>query len=200
MGKKKSNASDSRFEMTMKTHSKSLRKALETGILDRQAEKLSFFLEVTGKCFISSSCSGGIVLLQQFSEKKGDSFFCRKWHRAASFDEAWSAIAACKKGELWFKQEPFILHLCVKDKKNALKLLEAKYNAGIRRERIISAKDGLWVIELLGSHGIAFPVKNGSEVLIGKKGFKEILETANRKLGLNFTALERLERELEKVF
>lgn len=200
MKKNTAKITETRFEMIKKRHYKTLEKAIEQGLLDPKIKSIALNLQKKGNCFTSSSCSGRIVLLQQKTEKKGDSYFYRKWHRPVSLTEAWTAIKTLKKNILWFKQEPFILHLCVKNKENAEKVLLAKNKAGIKRGGIITIKPGLWLIELTGTQTISFPVKKNKKLLIQKKGFAEILRTANKKLEKNFEQLKKLGRELQKKF
>jgi len=70
----------------------------------------------------TSSCSGRIVLLQfDLKERKKTSEFYKKWHRKVEHAEVEMAICTYnKKQMLWFKVEPFILHVATKDMETVL--------------------------------------------------------------------------------
>ncbi|MDO8627119.1 MAG: hypothetical protein Q7K42_01510, partial [Candidatus Diapherotrites archaeon] len=130
-----------RFEMVKKRHKQTLLKA----ILDKKVDEelIPFLLAMAEKqlYFTSSSCAGRIILLGfQGEEKKGNSFFHRKWHRQITFPELMEGILAFNSGSLWFKQESFILHIGCANLKDAEKILELMHSAGVKRGGIIVTK------------------------------------------------------------
>lgn len=143
----------------------------------------------------SSSCSGRIVLLG-IKEGKKDAVFYRKWHRKVTIKEVDSAIRKYKgKKELWFRCEPFILHLFARDSGSAKRFLAACKKAGIKRGGISSLHPRIF-IEVIGTHGFALPAYDG-RALVDREYLKYVVSIANRKMELNSIQLRRLHGEIK---
>lgn len=184
-----------RFEMVKQRHQKTFENAVEIGKADEKLIPLCKYIAGTENYFTSSSCSGRILLLGLGKgERKENSSFCGKWHGKVSFSEVKEALEEHISLEIWFKQEPFILHIGAQNIEGAKKILSAMYKAGIKRGGIIVAKEGKYLVELQGTQEMALPVKKGSEILVEDGYLKKIIETANKKLEKNDAALKRLER------
>ena len=185
-----------RFEMVKERHTQTLQTALKQKKVDPQAIGLGLFLEKTKNYFTSSTCSGRIVLLKvNKQETKQDSAFIAKWHATTTIEKIWKALSEKTPGEIWFKQEPFILHIGCMDFENAKKLLAIAKECGIKRAGINSAKEGKFMLELIGTQNIAFPVKKGATILFEKKQLKYIVKRANEKLEKNYAQLEKFEKK-----
>jgi len=188
-----------RFAMVKAMHKKSLEKAIEEGKADRQMIPLCRFVAKSKNFFTSSSCAGRIILLQlPKDENKREASFHRKWHQAVKEKELWQGIEAETVGELWFKLDPFILHIGADSLQNANKILACMKKAGIKRGGIMVAKPGKFLIEMQGTQGMAFPVKKDGNVLIDKDYMKYVLARANEKLGKNYALLKKLEKAFRK--
>jgi len=197
MGKDTSvkNSKKNRFSMVKERHKKTFEKAVKEGKADKQMHSVCKFVSGTKNFFTSSSCAGRIILLQlPKGENKKDASFHRKWHCVVREKELWKGIEADSLGELWFKLDPFILHIGAKDLGNARKILACMKKAGVKRGGIIVAKEGKFLVEMQGSQSIAFPVKKGSKVLVGKEFMGYVLRRANKKLEKNYALLKRLEK------
>lgn len=181
--------------MVKAMHRKSLEKAVCEKKADAQMVPLCRFVSRTRHFFTSSSCAGRIILLQlpKDENKKGAGFH-RKWHRKVKEKELWEGIEEETKGELWFKLDPFILHIGSNSLENANAVLSAMKKAGVKRGGIIVAKPGKFLIEMQGTQGMSFPVKKGENVLVEKRFMKQVLEKANQKLAKNYAMLKRLEK------
>jgi len=144
----------------------------------------------------SSSCSGRIVLLE-IKEGKGDAFFYRKWHRKVTAKEVNDAIGKYEgRKELWFRCEPFILHLFAMDLESAKTFLAACKNAGIKRGGISSLHPRVFM-EVIGTHGFALPIYDG-RALVNRDYIDYVVSMANRKMELNSAQLGRLHKEIKK--
>jgi len=194
------NVDKMRFRMVKERHSKSLGDALNEGKVDEQLQALCKYLEKTKNYFTSSGCAGRILLLgiPEGGTKK-EAYFHEKWHREVNFSEIWSGIGRKSEGELWFKMEPFILHIGCADLKGGKKILSMMKNIGIKRGGIMVAKEGKFIVELTGTQQISLPVKNGDGILVEKEYLKYLIDSANRKLGKNYSQLKILEKECRKV-
>jgi len=184
-----------RFSMVKERHKKTFEKAVKEGKADKQMHSLCRFVSLSKEFFTSSSCAGRIILLQlPKNENKREASFHRKWHRKVGEKEIWEGIEAETKGELWFKLDPFILHIGAAKLEGARKILECMKKAGVKRGGIIVAKPGKFLVEMQGTQAIAFPVKRGKKALVGKEFLEYILDRANEKLGQNYEMLKRLEK------
>ena len=169
--------------------------AVGEGKADEKMLSLCNYINSTGDFFTSSGCAGRIMLLGLYGKgTKEESYFHRKWHRAVKFAELWDGLEAKSNGTLWFKMEPFIIHIGTCDIGNANLLLDVMRNAGVKRGGIIVAKKGKCIAEFVGTQSISLPVKKGAKILIEGKYMKQILDEANSKLKKNYELLKRLEK------
>ena len=174
--------------------------ALDAGAVDPPIVPLLEIINENPDYVTTSSCSGRIVLLATGkSEKKGESFFYRKWHRPVIADEVWTAIMNFSgKMRLWFKVDPFILHVSARNVAAAELLVRTARIAGVKIAGIISVDKHRAVVELRGIDTMALPVWDG-RILISREYGEYIVREANRKITRNIGRLERLARELETV-
>ncbi|MFH1587411.1 MAG: hypothetical protein ABID38_06135 [Candidatus Diapherotrites archaeon] len=191
---------DMRFSMVKVRHRESFEKALGEGKVDKQLQGLCKFIAKTRDYFTSSGCAGRILLLgiPEGGGKK-ETYFHEKWHRKVSFNEIWKGIEKQSKGELWFKMEPFILHIGCKGLKDSKKILSLMKSIGIKRGGIMVAKEGKFIVEFTGTQQIALPVKKGGKILIDREYMGFLLDEGNRKLAKNYLQLKTLEKECKKV-
>ena len=194
-GKRKAKIiAENRFSMVKKMHKNSFEKAAAEKKADGQMLSLCGFIAKTRHFFTSSSCAGRIILLQlPKDENKQQASFHRKWHMAVSEQELWEGIKAKSRGELWFKLDPFILHIGANSMANANRILAGMKKAGVKRGGIIVAKPGKYLIEMQGTQSIAMPVKKGKKILASEQLMHYILQRANKKLEKNYAHLKRLE-------
>ena len=185
-----------RFGMVKNRNMKRFKQAVEKHEVDEAMVPLCEFVNSRKHFFTSSSCSGRIILLKVSGKTKRDASFHRKWHRTVSFEEVWQGIEKARAKELWFKMEPFIIHIGTDSLKRACKLLDIKNKAGVKRGGIIVAKPGKFLLELVGTEAIALPVKLGGKIIVSKRFLKEVVKKANEKLEANFLRLKKFEEIL----
>lgn len=185
------------FEITQKHHRETFSRAVREQKADPKIIPLCRFINQQPDFFSASSCSGRIVLLELDShEKKRESAFFFKKHARVRTDEIYKRLRQKSRQTLWFKQEPFILHLGTDSLSNANRLLLCCRRAGIKRAGIMVAKTGKFVLEIIGTHGFSVPVKEKNTMLITKPFLNKLVNHANKKLGANFKRLQKLEHEL----
>jgi tRNA wybutosine-synthesizing protein 3 len=193
-------AGGGRFAMVKARHTETFEKAACGGKADRQAISLCRFVAKTKNYFTSSSCAGRIILLElPKGGSKKDANFHRKWHCSTSFGKVKKALAENTRGVLWFKLDPFILHIGAKNIGGAAKILSAMKKAGVKRGGIIVAKEGKFLIELQGTESMALPVKKDSKMLVDESYLRFIVAEANRKLARNYKRLKKLEQEFRRA-
>ncbi|VVB74295.1 tRNA(Phe) 7-((3-amino-3-carboxypropyl)-4-demethyl wyosine(37)-N(4))-methyltransferase 1 [uncultured archaeon] len=188
----------SRFEMTKKHHSKTYKEAKALGRMDEDFIPLCDYVEKTKNYFTSSSCAGRIALIGLGEEEsKQESAFYRKWHRKVSVKEVLEAIKSFSGDVLWFKQEPLILHIGTNTIENAKNLLILCEKAGIKRAGIKVAKDGKFIVEMLGTQNINAPIKEG-KVCAGEDYLKYLIKKGNEKFEKNQELIKKLTKEAKK--
>jgi tRNA wybutosine-synthesizing protein 3 len=192
-------SAESRFKMLKKHHTSTFEKAKKDGKMDLEFIPLCDFITTTKEFFTSSCCAGRIVLVGlDKKESKKESAFHRKWHRKVSFDEVKEGVEKYAGEVLWFKQEPFIFHVVASNLENAKKLLVASGNAGAKKSGINVAKEGKFLIEMLGAHNITLPIKENGKIMISDNALNYIVKKANQKFVKNQQALKKLAREIKK--
>jgi len=189
----------SRFEMTKRHHSKTYREAKALGRMDEDFIPLCDYVENTKNYFTSSSCAGRIALIGLGEEEtKQESAFYRKWHRKVSVKEVLEAVKEFSGNVLWFKQEPLILHLGANNIENAKKLLVLCEKAGIKRAGIKVAKDGKYIVELLGTQNINAPIKEGN-ICASDDYLKYLIKKGNEKFEKNQELIKKLAKEAKRM-
>ncbi|MBI2529888.1 MAG: hypothetical protein HYW05_01995 [Candidatus Diapherotrites archaeon] len=184
-----------RWRMSKLHNRENWENAVREGKADEKMLSLCNYINSTKNFFTSSGCAGRIMLLGLYGKgTKEESYFHRKWHRAVKFAELWRGLEAKSTGTLWFKMEPFIIHIGTKSLGDADSLLNVMRNAGVKRGGIIVAKKGKCIAEFVGTQSISLPVKKGAKILIEREYMKQILDEANSKLRKNYELLKRLEK------
>ena len=192
------NEKESRFEMTKKHHTQTFLKAKKEGKMDKDFIPLCAHIAKTKEYFTSSCCAGRISLVGlNKEEEKKESAFHRKWHRTVKLKEIEEGINSYKGHILWFKQEPIILHIGTKNIENAKKILVLCEKVGIKRAGIKVAKEGKYIVEILGTHNITAPIKEGKFV-IDKKHTEYLVKKANQKFIKNQKTLEKLTKQIKR--
>lgn len=195
-GKKRDNE---RFRKIKERHRKTFEEALQKGKIDEPMEELCGFIAQTKNYFTSSHCSGRIMLLKAgFEEEKKEAVFYRKWHRKITAKELIEAIESCDES-LWFKEEPFIIHIGCGTIENAQKLMKLKDSSGIKRGGIIVLQEGKIMFELTGTGNISVPVMENGKMLVAKEFLEILANTANNKLEKNFIRIKKLTENAEKM-
>ena len=185
--------------MIKRRHAATLEKAVAEKLADELMVPLCRFVASTKKYFTSSSCAGRILLLElPEGENKKDSRFHFKRHGTVTESEIRSSLGQSSKGELWFKVDPFILHIGCADLEDGRVILAAMKEAGVKRGGIIVAEPGKFIIEFQGSQGLSVPVKKDGTILVGEKHLDYLVQRANEKVRKNYRQLERLEAILRK--
>ncbi len=185
-----------RFAMVKERHGRTYETALAQGKVDEQMQNLCTFIAKTGGYYTSSCCSGRIMLLEKRGDKKTENFFHRKWHRKVTKKELLEGFTENVKGEMWFKLDPFILHIGCANIEDANKILDAMKRSGVKRGGIMLAENEKFLMEIQGTEQMGFPIKLGGKNLLGEEYLCTILPRANKMLSKNFWRLAKFEEQL----
>jgi len=189
-----------RFEMTKGHHKDTFENAVKEGRMDEDFLPLCKYIAGTKGYFTSSCCAGRVALVGLGKEEtKKESAFHRKWHRKVSEKEVKEGIKDFTGKVLWFKQEPIILHIGAGDLEGARKILEVCEKAGIKRAGIKVAKEGKFIVEMVGTHNITAPVKENGKQVVSEEYVEYLVKKANEKFEKNQEVIKRLEKEARKA-
>ncbi|NYZ77443.1 hypothetical protein H0O02_03970 [Candidatus Micrarchaeota archaeon] len=174
-----------------KTRIKLLQKAIDGEKVDGKIIRLLQKINGNPDLVTVSSCFGRIVLLEfDIMKTKKTAEYYKQWHRRVNAEEVELAVAGYGgRKPLWFKAEPFILHVAAKDMKAAIVFLAKMRNAGVKRGGIQGVQKDRTTVEVQGTTTLAFPAD------IFEGSWDELVLVANRMMELN----EKQIRKLEKI-
>ncbi|MBU2590101.1 MAG: hypothetical protein KKB39_05065 [Nanoarchaeota archaeon] len=133
----------------------------------------------------TSSCSGRIVLLE--NQKKGTTAWKFKSHTKVNVEDVWKNLS---EDNIWFMQEPMILHVKCKDLESAKELIDKANKVGFKAAAL-SPKTFTVVIQ-----GVEKIETILNKKLISKEYLTLLVEEANKKL----LATKKRMKELENLF
>lgn len=173
------------WEAYRRHHVERYRRAKESGEVDVPIVPLLDLLNRHPGIVTTSSCSGRIVLLEtDIMERKRESAFYRKWHRPVTTDEVWEALLSYSGDVLWFKVDPFILHVAFADVSTALDVIRLARASGFKIAGIQACDVSKVHVEIRGIDTMALPVYRG-RLLVDRPYVREIVAFANRKMVRN---------------
>jgi tRNA wybutosine-synthesizing protein 3 len=133
--------------------------------------------------FTTSSCAGRIVLMKiPKSGRKNEAEFLFKTHFPTEPRVVLKALESLPEESVWFKQEPFIIHVSARDLDKALKLLELAQRSGLKHSGIISIKPERVVLEIQSTERIETIVAKGGKLLVNNDYIEVLVHEANQKL------------------
>jgi len=156
------------------------------GHYDEDIIELIGLINATRDYKTTSSCSGRIVLLN--SQKKGSSRWIFKSHNCVSTEDI---LRHLPEDEVWFMQEPLILHIKCSSLSSAESLVKRLHALGLKVKGITSLKSNL--VEVRSSKRIETVLKKG---LISREYLELLVKKANEKLH----ATKEKIKELEDLF
>jgi len=172
-------------------HLQKYSEARQRGAVDAPIVPLLDLINANPHYVTTSSCSGRVVLLATSRrEKKGDSFFYGKWHRPIMFDEVWPLVESFRGELLWFKVDPFILHVGADSLDAALHLITLARSAGVKIAGIQSVDAEKYHVEIRGIDSMAAPLYDG-ELLVNERYVAHLVRLANRKMVRNAQRIAR---------
>ena len=164
-------------------------KAKEKGEVDVLIVALVEKINMNPDLVSLSSCSGRINLLRfDIDERKSTAEFFAKWHEPVDKEEfEMKLYSYMEKMQLWFKVEPFILHIAAKDVQSAGRFLEKIRKMGVKRGGIQTIAKEKVLMEVQGNDTIAVPADSVEE-------WGSLIDTANRMMKRNQDVLKKLEK------
>ena len=181
---------EKRKKATLSKLDKSFKKSWDERIVGL-CEKINFL----DNFYTTSSCSGRVVLIRD-ERKKGPGLFVKVWHGKISFEELRKELEKIKKGNVKFKSEPCILHVACESLEEGLDFLEKARGVGFKRGGLISGSKNKFVLELIGTEKLEFPIIENGKILVDDKFLKLIVKKSNDNLKRSWDRIERLKNIL----
>lgn len=145
--------------------------------------------------YTTSSCAGRIILLKS-SKGKIENGFLFRTHKKIKFEELKKILDKVDyKGFVEFQQTTCILHVACASLEDAQKLIDKSKFVGWKRSGIM-ATGKRFVVELISTENIEFPIMNKGQVLVDDDFLKLIVREANNKLERVWEKIKRLEKSI----
>lgn len=162
--------------------------------IDEKIKNLCEKINKQKEYYTTSSCSGRIVLVKGLADK-AENVFLFKSHDKIKFNELKKAISNIDyKDLIYFKQEPFILHVACLSLEKAEDLLDKARDAGFKKKGIITTRSRI-VVELIGSEKLELPIMNKNELLIDEDYLKLLIKETNLRLERSWEKIVKLEKK-----
>lgn len=152
------------------------------GSVDKEIASLINKINKSNNYYTTSSCAGRIIIISRRSTKK-DQGWLLAVHKKTTFEEVKKALKNIDKYPIWFKFEPFILHVTAKNIESAQELVNKARDVGFRRTGIQSTKR--INIEINSTEVISTIIAEKGKLLVDDNYIKILIREANKKLKEN---------------
>lgn len=167
-------------------HMNKLKDALRKNLVDEPIIDLLNTINDSKDYFTTSSCAGRIVLMKiPKSGKKNEAEFLFKSHYPVNSKDIWNTLLENYhkfEEKIYFKQEPFILHIAARDIKKAHNLLQIAIESGLKHSGIFAIKKDRVMIEIQSTERIETIVSKNRKILVNEDYINVLVEEANEKL------------------
>ncbi len=167
--------------------------------IDKDIKPLVELLNSLDDYYTTSSCSGRILLIEKKSDNKKDVRFAFAEHRQAEFKAIKKTLEKLPPGDVFFKQESIIMHVCCRDLGNAKKLLKIVRDLGVKRAGIINVSERI-IIEIIGTESMETIIARNGKMLVADDYLRILVKEANEKLERNKRKIKELYLKLKKEF
>ncbi len=169
------------------------------GSVDEPILQLILFLNRLKDYYTTSSCSGRILIMRIPPDARKDHV---EWlmtsHKPVSVNQVKLSLRNLTgSGELWFKQEPLIIHTAARNLERAQQLLDLAKLSGFKKSGIIASKRR-FVVEIEGTDILSTIIGKEGKVFVDDNYLKILVETANKKLSRNLNKKDKLYNVLKK--
>ncbi len=174
---------------------KKLEEAKKKGLVDEPIIPLLDLINLCDRFFSTSSCAGRIILIAiPPSWKKNISRIFFKSHYKVKSEDVWNALLEGIqkfKHPIYFKQEPFILHVSASTLQDALNILSVAQESGIKHSGIVSLSKNRVTIEMQSIERVDAIVGREGKTLIDSNYMEELVNDANLKLDKTREKMQR---------
>lgn len=178
----------------------SLFTAMREQKVDRDIIELLMMINSTGGIYTTSSCSGRIGIIEEPDlGAKPLSRWLIKEHRPITFEEAKQSLRFAKKGLLFLKSQPPILHIVAENFEIAKRIHEIGLLSGFKYTTFKAVNGGRFLVEINGTEYLTTPLGKDGNVLVDDKYLKFAVDVGNTMLIRAKSRLPRLKENFEKL-
>ena len=142
--------------------------------------------------YTTSSCSGRVVIMID-QNKKQEKLFLKVYHDLINFGQLKKDLNKINKKQLIkFKQEPCIIHIACKNLEDAKMLLKKSRDAGWKRSGIITLSNDKYILELMSTEKLEFPVVSEGKLLVNDEFLELVVKKSNENLKKSWMKIEKL--------
>jgi len=168
------------------------------GDWDEKTRGLCKKINLIDDFYTTSSCSGRVVLIRA-SEKKQENLFLFVSHNLISFNQLKKELENIQeKGMIYFKQEPCLVVVACKNLEDAQDILDLAKNAGWKKCGIEASRKR-FVVELMNSDKLEFPIMNKGKVLVDDDYLKLVVDESNLRLKRSWEKIEKFEEFISNL-
>ncbi|MBU2560777.1 MAG: hypothetical protein KKD17_00630 [Nanoarchaeota archaeon] len=166
------------------------------GSIDCHIKDLCDLINSKPDYYTTSSCSGRIVLIKfPKSGRKNEAEWLFVSHDAAGFYNMKNELGTLPEEEVWFRFEPFILHVACRTVDDAGRLLRLAQDMGIKRSGIISLGSRN-VVEIIGTEHVDTIISKEGKLLVDDDYISLLIQNSNNKMKRNWDKIEKMKEEL----
>lgn len=178
----------------------SLFTAMREQKVDRDIIELLMMINSTRGIYTTSSCSGRIGIIEEPDlGAKPLSRWLIKEHRPITFEEAKQSLRFAKKGLLFLKSQPPILHIVAENFEIAKKIHEIGLFSGFKYTTFKAVNGGRFLVEINGTEYLTTPLGKDGKILVSDEYLKFAVDVGNTMLIRAKSRLPRLKENFEKL-
>lgn len=189
------------FDTLKMLYIKKLEEHLKLNKVDKEILHVINLINSSNDYFTTSSCAGRIVLIKVPNDlKKQKDVFIFKSHQIVKFEDIFNVLKKTYAlfDNIWFKQEPFIIHVSCRNLRKAIEILKISSKIGLKHSGIISLKKSRVIIEIIGNEKIETILSKNKKIIVSEEYLENLIEEANKKLLRDRTYLGKLYIYLKK--
>ncbi|XP_014270290.1 tRNA wybutosine-synthesizing protein 3 homolog isoform X2 [Halyomorpha halys] len=127
---------------------------------------------------------------------------CETWYETHEFAIEEDLASSLQKatGYLFFKFEPFVLHVQCRTLLGAKRLFDIVRNSGYKDSGLVIGKHGKIILGIRNKNNLEIPVSNGEEIIVTNSYLKYCIDLANKKMTKNFEQINRFQNAVSLHF
>ncbi len=168
------------------------------GSIDKDIAGLIKIINSKSDFYTTSSCAGRIVLLEMKSRRKNECVWVFAKHEKVNFEEINGSLKNKKSNhQIWFKQQPLILHVACRNTESAKKFLDLSRKL-FKKAGIIGLTQRKVTIEVAGSEHLE-TIAADKNFSADEKYLKKLIECANRNFSENKRKIKKFEKIIRRL-
>jgi tRNA wybutosine-synthesizing protein 3 len=159
------------------------------GSIDKDIRKAVDIINSMPDFYTKSSCSGRIIVMEKRSDKKQDVRWLFTKHNPATLAEIKKILRKLPPEDIWFKEEPAILHVCCRDIAGAKDFLNLSKTV-FKRTGIIGIRNYI-TIEIIGTEMLDTIIARKGKLAISEEYLRILVLEANKKMKRNKIKIQK---------